>query len=129
MEYNNSKIVRVNLISLRPNTKYDICIILNNQAGNSTQQCQNVLTLQEPITFQGKNSSLQTTITLTILAIVLLILIVVIDMSCHYMNECGIFSTIVRSRQDRNSNSYQRETMLAEKGFANFQDSNRKLDH
>ena len=33
---------------------------------------------------------------LLITGLVLLVMLVVIDLSCHYMNECGIFSTILR---------------------------------
>lgn len=32
---------------------------------------------------------------LMITGIVILVMLVIIDLSCHYMNECGIFSTIL----------------------------------
>ena len=89
-------------------------VIVKNEAGNSSQtqtcdftkqnktdnpkecSCLIVKTAEAAANRKIISKGMTTTQLLLITGLVLLIMLVVIDLSCHYMNECGIFSTILR---------------------------------
>ena len=62
-QYEDNQILDVNIRQLIPNTKYELCIILNNKAGNSSEFCETVKTKEVPDVYVNPDGSLQTTIT------------------------------------------------------------------
>jgi len=109
---------KINVESLTPSTKYTLCVIVKNEAGNSSQtqtcdftkqnktdnpkecSCLIVKTAEAAANRKIISKGMTTTQLLLITGLVLLIMLVVIDLSCHYMNECGIFSTILKAREN-----------------------------
>ena len=62
-QYEDNQILDVNIRQLIPDTKYELCIILNNKAGNSSEYCETVKTEKVPDVYVTPDGSLQTTIT------------------------------------------------------------------
>uniref|UniRef100_A0A3B5MXW0 Neural cell adhesion molecule 1a n=1 Tax=Xiphophorus couchianus TaxID=32473 RepID=A0A3B5MXW0_9TELE len=76
------------------NTDYEILVVAENQRGRSEPSITSFRTASEPTTVPDGGSGLGTGAIVGILIVVFLLLLVAVDVTCFFLNQCGLLMCI-----------------------------------
>uniref|UniRef100_A0A3B3WY61 Neural cell adhesion molecule 1a n=1 Tax=Poecilia mexicana TaxID=48701 RepID=A0A3B3WY61_9TELE len=76
------------------NTDYEVLVVAENQRGRSEPSITSFRTASEPTTVPDGGSGLGTGAIVGILIVVFLLLLVAVDVTCYFLNKCGLLMCI-----------------------------------
>uniref|UniRef100_A0A3P9PN17 Neural cell adhesion molecule 1a n=1 Tax=Poecilia reticulata TaxID=8081 RepID=A0A3P9PN17_POERE len=76
------------------NTDYEVLVVAENQRGRSEPSITTFRTASEPTTVPDGGSGLGTGAIVGILIVVFLLLLVAVDVTCYFLNKCGLLMCI-----------------------------------
>ncbi|XP_051955290.1 neural cell adhesion molecule 1-like isoform X1 [Xyrauchen texanus] len=82
------------LRGLEWNTEYEVYVVAENQQGRSEPVTLSFRTLPEPTTIPGTRSGLGTGAIVGILIVVFILLLFGVDVTCYFLNKCGLLMCI-----------------------------------